>query len=208
MQILLSICSKKVADVNELNSSKQSPLYWAVLSKNNDLCKMLLEKGADPNFEYNGLTLFESSYILGAIDIAESLFRSGANPYKSTDKKLSPLEKIALRDDQKLLSLIIPEDQIDDFIKASRARAIIGLSYSMESFGMTDKDSLPLLGGLVSGLYFDQSSKDIFLNAMNCINDENKTISLPGGNQLGIMRAPYKDHMAYFLIESDSEKNL
>lgn len=61
-------------DINKRDSSKRTPLHWAVLNNDSSIVSMLLDKGADPNIkDIDGktpvyfATILSNSYILGKL---------------------------------------------------------------------------------------------------------------------------------------------
>ncbi|PNP43866.1 hypothetical protein TGAMA5MH_04149 [Trichoderma gamsii] len=67
------------AEINGLNSSDQSPLYFAALDKKEDLTKLLIEKGAKVN-EVNSDTITPLYFAVPDADIVRILVENGADP--------------------------------------------------------------------------------------------------------------------------------
>ncbi|GFP56204.1 ankyrin-3 [Trichoderma asperellum] len=78
------------ADVNLLNSSDQSALYFSALDKKEDVTKLLIEKGAKVN-EVSSITITPLYFAVPDSDIVRILVESGADPNIGKNSGFTPL---------------------------------------------------------------------------------------------------------------------
>jgi ankyrin repeat protein len=78
------------ADVNALNSSDQSALYWSALDKKEDLTKLLIEKGAKVN-EVSSISITPLYFAVPDSDIVRILVENGADPNIGKNSGFTPL---------------------------------------------------------------------------------------------------------------------
>jgi len=71
--------------VNAADAMGLTPLYWALLHKEGQLAKLLLEKGANPNLPGRVGITFLSLVKDGADEIAQMLLNAGADDFDSPD---------------------------------------------------------------------------------------------------------------------------
>lgn len=76
--VLLLKCG---ADINAMNDDYLTALHFAVLGNNPDICKLLLENGANPNSSIN-FTPLSAAVKLKQLDICNILLDNKANPNK------------------------------------------------------------------------------------------------------------------------------
>jgi ankyrin repeat protein len=82
------------AGPNQADSLGQTPLHWAVVKGYTEICKLLLENGADPNIaetEY-GYTPLHLAVMYAFIDIVKMLIAKGANVNAQDNSNRGALE--------------------------------------------------------------------------------------------------------------------
>lgn len=98
--------------------TKTTPLIAAIICKNEEMCKTLLQLGADPDAQ----SQCESTPLITAINInnyklALLLIKSGANPFKKDKSGRSPKEAAKAAGDPRLAILLqADDDTLNDFI--------------------------------------------------------------------------------------------
>jgi len=145
-------------------------------------------------------------------DFIQTFIDNGSYFYRDDPEGLNVLQNLAIAGKKELLkNLKLPksqkkifadEQELDYFIKFSKARAIVGLAYSESDFGMNTWVFDILIRDRTSNIKVDESDSDLIKKII-----DGEPINVFGGNKIEVFRALWIDHAAYFIIESDSDNN-
>lgn len=96
------------ADVNVIGYGDSSPLHTAAQTSD-DMTKLLLEKGANPNVieNVNGFTPLHWAICRNRLGIARLLLERGANPYLCGENAIPPIHYAAEKDRVEILTRIL-----------------------------------------------------------------------------------------------------
>jgi len=95
-------------DVNARDKGGETPLFWAVLSDNNDVAKFLIDKGADVNAKAkDGRTPLYIVALFGHKNVAELLISKGADANAKTERGNTPLLSACERGAKDVVELLI-----------------------------------------------------------------------------------------------------
>lgn len=177
-QQVQSILNNPSFDLQQANSENDL-LYECAMHGRNDMAKVLMNKGLslDAVVDDKGITA-KNAFALN--DDAKSFFK----------------EVGAFQNDQ----------EIDDYVKLSRSKAILNLSYSNESFGARPSVYRKILHRAISDSDF--AYKDDALHALDLVkSDGQRDVKMQNGNRLRVEKVAYQGHAAYFIVESDQQNN-
>lgn len=199
------------ADINAATKDGVTALHSAVSQGREKMVRFLIKNGTDINIADAGKhTPLHASLIRGNRKMAKLLVDEGANTSTVNNNNLTAPQVIAFANDadELLLEAIPNTTERKNFIKASRAKAIIGMAYNEDEFsfallakGRTENaiDAYALLNQAISEIDFPQ--RDLFLDVIKKSFD-GALIPTPQGN-IGLLKIPYDDHASYFIIEYD-----
>ena len=212
-----NLVKNKYFDPNALFVKEGRNALFYVESK--EALKIFVEKGTNINhvdkfgsdpldnicFRVIANSLLDSDFIQTFID-------NGSYFYRDNPEGLNALQNLAIAGKKELLkNLKLPnspekifadEQELDYFIKFSKARAIVGLAYSESDFRMNTWVFDILIRDRTSNIKVDESDSNLIKKII-----DGEPINIFGGNKIEVFMASWINHSAYFIIESDSDNN-
>ncbi|MBU6339010.1 MAG: ankyrin repeat domain-containing protein [Rickettsiales bacterium] len=195
-------------DVTIKNSQGVSALCESIHYGSDDISKLIIESRNYDELDKAGDLLYECA-AKSRYETAKLLLTKGFDLDKKIRGDLTARELFALNNDAKDFlretGSFSADSDLDNFITASRAKAILNLSYSEDEIGMRPS----LVNKLIKSSIVDKEfeKKDIILQTLDEIGDGSKKIMLPNGNSLSIRGVSYEDHAAYLIFENDGAGN-
>lgn len=199
---------KAMNDTNELGYSS---LHSAIAYDDNNAAQNIINH---PKFDLAKSDSKQSLLLECAIhskyDVAKSLLEKGLSLDSMVAKNLTARNAFALNDDVRPffreMGAFQSEKEMDDYIKLSRAKAILNLSYSNDSFGVRNDFYQKIIRAAVAGS--DAAYSQDALAVVDLAESEGrKSMAMPNGHHLRVYDVGYKTHAAYFMVESDQSHN-
>ena len=106
---VLELLEKSGVNVNQLDLSGYSPLHYAARNNHEEICQMLLTKGANPNiYTYSGKStpLHRAAY-MGHLNIVKLLLKYKADLDCQDSDGLTPLHKAYQQRKQEVVAVLL-----------------------------------------------------------------------------------------------------
>jgi ankyrin repeat protein len=179
-----------------------TPLFLAVFHERKNICQALLDAGANINFRSkSGSSALDYAIDLGKEDMAIFLAKSiGIDLSSKDDEGLTCTMNAAVRTDMDNFLRIITSEDLSLLKEVTRARVLLGLSYSQNHQGGHTSYNIKAIKEILSKDGFSLPQKDKFVVALNSMQD--RSIS---SNKLQAVYLPYQGHAAFCVVEYDEQ---
>ncbi len=185
-------------------------LNKAIIYKNNEVAKFLFEELGISISENKHQTLLSASISFGNSEIISYMIKKNLISFDaSSNANMTAGNYLALYNDaEKYLqesNRFQSKQEIEDYIKLSKSKAIIAFSYSTDGFGSNDFMTDKIFNHAIKNHDFPE--KDKIRRIMDLtFHGKNNIIDLQNGNRLKVLRVPYIGHAAFALVEYDKNK--
>ena len=203
----LKILAELEVSLNPSGKNFSECLNLAVVKEKYDVVQFILESGVPADFvKTRGALPMHSALLTGNLNIIKLLLQFNSNPLIEDDNGFNTYELLARSDGGvKLLEelgVFKSQEELEIFIKASRVRAALGMSYSANGFGFTSEFAeYHFLAGQLSEIEFPK--KDLFLLVLKSF-EEKKTITTATGHSK-IFTLPYKGHASFAIVDFEGD---
>jgi ankyrin repeat protein len=212
--MVLALIARQEVNLNTVNKDRKTPLMLAAHKDQKEIVDALLREGRidiDAQ-DKNGRTALVQAIAEGNMEVAQLLINNGADVSIKDNNGRSALTMMATIDKtMPLLDQFIPDPtQKEKFIKAIRTSEILNLSYSVENkiYLISLANRVNLVNDTITDIISEdaflenaQEQKKILKEATDIM--KNGEFRSAAGERLRIVRAPFKDHAAYFVVEYD-----
>ncbi len=211
---IVKILLERGAEVDEVNNKGYTALTLAAKRGYIDIVKMLLEHGANTNSrDMDNNTVLYHATLGGHRDIVTTLLAYNADPNLMNSEGRSTLMWAALQNEKLGIFDIFfdpsEEKKKNKLISIAKAIEILKLAYSDRDYGSKVNIVHPLLIEMVlrtdfpymrelQGKYLTEAAKAISNNMFTIVNTLGEAAI---EKKFKIIKAPYSNHAAYFVIE-------